>query len=44
MASKQENEGDVFMNVGSLAKKCRVDQNGMAFMFNKICDLLFYGT
>jgi len=36
MASKQENEGGVFVNVGSLAKKCRVKQNGMALMFNKV--------
>jgi hypothetical protein len=44
MASKLENEGGVFMNVGSLANKCRVKQNGMALMFNKTCDLVFYGT
>jgi len=44
MASKQENDDGVFMNVGSLAKKCRVKQNDMAFMFNKTCDLMFYGT
>ncbi len=44
MASKQENEGGVFMNVGSLAKKYRVNQNGMALMFNETCDLVFYGT
>ncbi len=44
MASKQENKGGVFMNVGSLAKKCKVNQNGMALMFNKTCDLVFYGT
>jgi hypothetical protein len=36
MASKQENEGGVLMNVGSLAKKCRVSQNGMVLMFIKL--------
>jgi len=44
MASKQENKGGVLMNVGSLAKKCRVNQNGMALMFNKTCDLVLYGA
>jgi hypothetical protein len=43
MASKQENDDGVFMNVGPLDKKCRVKQNGTAFMFNKTCDLMFYG-
>jgi hypothetical protein len=44
MTSKQENEGGVFMNVGSLTKKSRVNKNGMALMFNKPCDLVFHGT
>ncbi len=44
MASKQENDSGVFMNVGLLAKKCRVKQNGTTLMFNKTCDLVFYGT